>query len=137
MSGVGTRNSIARAFEVSPSTVSNICKQAQPPILWDRSNQEAAARAVSIDAKVRRQRIGEGLLDDVDRLRAMLFAERTRLTRDGREVQIAPDPQDIKNLLIALGIAIDKHAMLSRFDSDDRDLSSVDAWLAHITGEGQ
>lgn len=136
-SGVGSRNSIARAFEVSTTTITRICKAAQPPIVWDRAATKVAVEAQAIDAKARRMAMGELILDRAQGILERMVSEHEVIGwyqgMPSTKTIDAPQAADVKNYAIALGILIDKHAMLVRFDSDDRELSAVDQWLANIT----
>lgn len=128
-----TRNAIAREVGVSPSTVSNLCASAKPPIHFDRSATKVAVQAAVLDAKARRGQISEGLLDDVTTIRARLFSpiERTHhsVTDGTVRYEAPPTPGEIRELATALGILLDKHLVLVKTDSDDRDLPALDAWL--------
>lgn len=133
--GMG-RNAISRETGVPHATVSRLCASARPPILFDRAATKAAVSAKMTDLKARRAVLSEGMLDDADEIRRRLFEERTVRTTDGQGTVISytvePQARDWKDALTAVGIAIDKHLVLVRHDSDDRDLPAVDAWLAHL-----
>lgn len=128
-----SRNEVARRVDVSTATVSRICKAAVPPVTFDRTKIAQATDAKVQDAKARRAAISEGLLDDLGKIRDMLFTEQDRVmvTKDGDVVnyQAKPDAGDLRNLMTAIGIALDKHVVLARFDSDDRDLPAVEVFL--------
>lgn len=130
---------IARALGVSRSTVSRWCSQADPPVTFDRGATRAATAARVEDAKARRARISTGLLDDVDALRVQLFAERTRVhysvTEGRQEYTAPPTPGELRDLAVSLGVLLDKHLALARFDSDDRELPAVDQWIAAMLGD--
>jgi hypothetical protein len=82
--------------------------------------------------------LSTAILDDVDKMRERLFAEYLvrSLDRDGNTVELMalPTARDWRDTLTAIGIGIDKHIVLTRHDSDDRDLPAVDAWLAAMMG---
>lgn len=124
-----TRNAIARELGISPSTVSRHV----PPGTFDRSSTMAATEAVVADAKTRRAGISTGLLDDVVKLRGMMFEQVERVhfsVTNGEERYMAGlVPGEMKDLAIALGVLLDKHLALVKHDSDDRDLPAVDKWL--------
>lgn len=136
--GEWSRNAIAKDVGLSGATVSKICREAQPPVTFDRSAIRAATEAKVFDAKARRARLAEGVLDDADEIRKRLFAQLTVKTTDGNgmvvEYQVDPSARDWKDAATALGIMIDKHLVLARADSDDRDLPAVDAWLVAMMG---
>lgn len=129
---------IARALGVARSTVSRWCAAADPPVTFDRARTRAATEARTEDAKARRARISDGLLDDVETLRAQLFTERTRVhysvTGGRQEYTAPPTPDEIRNLVVSLGVLLDKHIVLARHDSDDRDMPAVDQWIAAMLG---
>ncbi|MCG7524929.1 helix-turn-helix domain-containing protein [Streptomyces sp. OfavH-34-F] len=70
-----SRNEIARALGRSPSTVSKIAGQVDPPLAFDRAEQvEAATRVRTADLAARRAALALALQTDAERLRAQLFA---------------------------------------------------------------
>lgn len=131
--GEHSRNAVAREFGVSPSTVTRICREATPPITFDRTATAVAVEAQVTDMKARRARLAEGMLDDVDKIRGMLFTDQRRVhmsvTNGEQEFWSPPSPGELRDLLTATGIAIDKHLVLVREDSDDRDLPAVEVFL--------
>lgn len=133
--GMG-RNAIAKLCHVSPSTVSLVCSSARPPISFDRTATATAVKAITTDLKARRAQIAEGLLDDLDRIRTMMFSEVERhhfsVTKGDETYHASASAGEIKDLFIAAGIALDKHLLLVRTDSDDRDLPAVDQWLLEM-----
>lgn len=137
LSGRSVR-SIAKEFGVAPSTVTRIFQRADPPIVVDRSKTAPATEARIEDMKARRAKIAEQALDEVTRMLGLLTQPHTVIGwhqgTAGEHVIDRPTSSDVKNYAIAIGIMLDKHQQLARFDSDDRELSAVDAWLDHITG---
>lgn len=136
-----SRNAIAREVGIGTSTVSRICATAQPPITFAREHVKAATEAKVLDAKARRAQLADDLLGDVTKLRGMLFEQVSRVhfsVTNGREEYEGPlSPGEMKDLATTFGILLDKHAMLVKFDTDDRDLPAVDAWLAAMMGGDQ
>jgi transposase-like protein len=134
-----SRNAIAREVGISPSTVSTICAEAHPPITFDRSAIAAATEAKVKDAKARRAELSEGLLDDVARIREMVFGqiERTHVSVTNGVVryETAATPNEMKDLLVGMGIAIDKHLALLRADGDSHDLPAVEQFLSAMMGK--
>lgn len=131
--GQHSRNAVAREFGVSPSTVSRICSEATPPITFDRTATAVAVEAHMDDMKARRAALARGMLDDVDRIRGMFFTDQRRVhmsvTMGEVEYWTPPTPGELRDLLTATGIAIDKHLVLVREDSDERDLPAVEVFL--------
>ncbi|WP_443032696.1 helix-turn-helix domain-containing protein [Streptomyces sp. BA2] len=80
------RNEIARAIRRSPSTVSKIAGQFDPPLSFDRAPQvEAATRARTADLAARRATLALALQDDAERLRTQLWAPTVHGEFAGRE----------------------------------------------------
>lgn len=80
------RNEIARAIGRSPSTVSKIAAQFDPPLSFDRAEQvEAATRVRTADLAARRATLALDLQADAERLRAQLWAPTVHGEFAGRE----------------------------------------------------
>lgn len=134
-----TRNAIAKAVGISASTVTRICAEAKPPIAFDRSATKAAVEARTIDLKAKRTEISQMAVAEVSRLFKLLTAEHEVIHWDKegymhRGTIDRPTSGDIKNYATSIGILVDKHLVLVKADSDDRDLPAVDAWLAAMMG---
>ncbi|MFG2650949.1 helix-turn-helix domain-containing protein [Streptomyces sp. NPDC048436] len=81
-----SRNEIARAIKRSPSTVSKIVRQFEPPLSFDRAPQvEAATRARTADLAARRATLALDLQGDAERLRTQLWAPTVHGEFAGRE----------------------------------------------------
>lgn len=133
------RNAIAREVGVSAASVSKVCARSTPPILFNRASTVAATEARQIDLKAERARLAQRLVAKAHDLVDLIDAphEVIHWTKDGdmlRGTIERPTSGDVKNYLISVGVATDKHLALIRQDSDDRDLPAVDKWLAHIMG---
>ncbi|MFF5228439.1 helix-turn-helix domain-containing protein [Dactylosporangium sp. NPDC000521] len=117
-----SRNEIARQIGRSGKTVSNIAQKAG--LTFERGPEVAAAtEARKVDAKARRAALALALLDDVDRFRAQLFAPVIAFnfggkdnTYEEREIP-EPTPRDKRDLMNAIGIAIDRSVKLDEYDS--------------------
>lgn len=124
-----SRNAIAKACHVSPSTVSRFA----PAGSFDRSATAVAVQARTQDLKALRAVEALASIELATKLRGLMFEERTVRTTDGQgtvvEYQLEPSARDWKDTMTAYGIALDKHLVLVRHDSDDRDLPAVDKWL--------
>lgn len=136
-----SRNAIARECTLSPSTVSRICAEAKPPISFDRSKTAAAVEAHSIDLKAKRATLSVRAVTEVERLFGLLDAQHEVIhwDKDGimhRGTIASPTSGDVKNYATSIGILIDKHLVLVKTDSDDRDLPAVDQWLAAMMAGG-
>jgi hypothetical protein len=133
-----SQNAVARAVGISGSTVGRICAAANPPILFDRSKTKAAVAAHTLDLKAVRMGISEKAIAEVQRLFGLFTSEHEVINWHEGSMSTGrtsgPTSGDIKNYATSIGILIDKHLVLVRHDSDDRDLSAVDAWIAHVQG---
>lgn len=134
-----SRNAIAREVGISTSSVSKICAEAIPVIEFNRAATRAATAAVVSDAKGRRAALSVKAMDEVERLFGLLTTvhEVIHWDKDGlmhRGSIDRPTSADVKNYATSIGILIDKHIVLIKHDSDDRDLPAVDAWLQHVMG---
>jgi ParB-like chromosome segregation protein Spo0J len=135
--GLG-RNDIARAIGRSPSTVSKIA--AALGLTFDRTATAVATEARKADARAMRAEIAIGLLEDVVRLRAQLFKSCTVFNFGGKENTFEqalidePTFADKRNILTAIGTAVDRAMKLDAYDKIDETLSGIDAWLDAMTG---
>ena len=81
-----SRNEIAREISRSPSTVSKIAAEFDPPLTFDRAEQvEVATRVRTADLAARRAALALALQNDAEQLRAQLFAPCTVGEFAGRE----------------------------------------------------
>jgi ParB-like chromosome segregation protein Spo0J len=135
--GLG-RNDIARAIGRSPSTVSKIA--AALGLTFDRTATAVATEARKADARAMRAEIALGLLEDVVRLRGQLFKSCTVFNFGGKdntfEQALIDEPTfaDKRNILTAIGTAVDRAMKLDAYDKIDETLSGIDAWLDAMTG---
>lgn len=124
-------NAIARETGVSASTVSKVCRVAG--LLFDRSKTGAAVAARAVDTRARRAALKECLLEDAHRLRKQLWEPTTVFNFGGKDNTLAsatikePLFVDKKNILSAVGIAVDKVEKLEKLDGDGgvRDAESM------------
>lgn len=126
------RNAIAREFEVSTGVVSRIASA--EGLTFDRTPIAAAIEARSIDLKAQRADLALRSINTARDLFDSIYAphEVTHWDKEGtmhREMIDRPTAGDIRNYATAIGILVDKHAVLTRFDSDDRDLPAVEVFL--------
>lgn len=133
--GMG-RNAIAREVDLNPSTVGRIC--AGLGLTFDRSATRAAVEARVVDLKAERAELTAGVLADARRIRGLMFEAIKVRTTDGHgvivEYDTAPTARDWRDAATAIGILIDKHLVLQKFDSDDTDLPAVERWLQDVLG---
>lgn len=136
--GMG-RGAIAKACNISGTSVGRICAAARPPITFDRSATEAATAAAVADLKARRANLSHKAMDEVDRLFGLLTTphEVVHWDKDGfmhRDLIERPTSGDVKNYVTSIGILVDKHIVLVRHDADDRDKPAVEKWLEAMMG---
>ena len=133
-----SQTKVAAECGVSRKKVRDICAAARPPILFDRSIMQAAVSAHQIDMKSVRMGLSEKAIVEVERLFTLFTAQHEVINwHEGimsTGVTSGPTSGDMKNYATSIGILIDKHLILVRHDSDDRDLNAVDAWITHIRG---
>jgi len=133
-----SRNAIAREIGRSGHTVSKIA--AQLGLSFERGEMiRAATEARIIDGRARRAALALALLEDAERLRQQLFAPMTAFNFGGKdntyEEHEIPEPtlRDKRDLMNAVGIAIDRSVKLDAYDKIDESLSGIDAWLTAMT----
>lgn len=135
--GLG-RNDIARQLGRSAGIVSKVT--AELGLSFDRAATKAATAAAVIDAKARRARLMEGLLDDAEALRAQLFAETVIRNFGGKDntynEKTVPRPpfRDQREIVQAVATAINTSLRLDAHDSDEQGLAAVDSWLRDVMG---
>lgn len=134
---------VAAACGVSRSTVAKVCREARPPISFDRSKAKAAIAAHTVDLKARRVELAQLLVQDAYDLRDKAWSKKEvvictpEMAETGKppvRFEVDREAKEVQSFFTSLGIALDKHLVLVRHDSDDRDLSAVDSWIAHIQG---
>ncbi|WP_329148791.1 helix-turn-helix domain-containing protein [Streptomyces sp. NBC_01456] len=114
------RNEIARAIGRSPSTVSKIAGQFDPPLTFERGPEVVAAtEARRIDLAARRAQLAEQLHTDAERLRAQLWEPCTIGAFGGKdnvwsETRLdRPAFGDQRQIIAATGTAIEKSLKLA------------------------
>jgi transposase-like protein len=140
-----SRNDIAKRVGCSAASVSGVVKRAREEtgdaaLTFDRSKVAAATEARKVDLAARRAALAQGLLDDVEKLRAELFAPTTIYSFGGkdnsyneRQVDKPPFADQLK-IVQAAGAAIDRHLKLDAHDNDEQGLTAVDAFLKGMLG---
>lgn len=120
--GTLSRAAIARKHGVAPSTVSVIADENGIVDAFDRANVENATRARTADMKARRALLAEGLLVDAELLRHRAWSEHTELvstiTGPVTATLDLPPLDEVRNAYVSLGIAVQRHMELARFDAD-------------------
>lgn len=115
-------NQIARQAGAAPATVSKICKDAG--LTFDRSQTRAGVAARSIDVKAARTQLKLDLLQDAQRLRQQLWEPAEVINFGGKDNTLnrvtLPQPLFVekKNIMTAVGMAVDRFAKLDALDAD-------------------
>ena len=114
-----SRNDIARAIGRSPSTVSKIAGQFEPPLTFDRAPQVEAATAVrKADLAARRAAFAERLQDAAERELGKMRAETLYWEWGGKDHTYAekwapePIPADRRAIRSIIATAIDRSLKL-------------------------
>lgn len=119
-----SRNAIAREHGVSGSTVTRLAKalaDAGEAVSFDRSRTRVARAARREDLAARRTDLGHLLMDEAFDLVRRLHVDRPYVVRgrDGAQVVMsAPEPRDLRDLMTAVGIAVDKVGVLMPAEED-------------------
>lgn len=138
----GTRNAIARDHDVSVGSVTNIAKAANLTDAFDRSATKNATAAVVADNKARRARIAEKFLQRAEELLDAMDKPHIVFSFGGRDnvfnsKELARPPvSDIRSMMTAAAVAVDKSVVIEKHDDDAQGLAAVDAWLRDIVGGG-
>lgn len=124
--GTLSRNAIARAHDVSPSTVTKLAKDAEVTDAFDRSQTVQATRAREADnasrratLAARRLALAEALQGDAERLREQMWQPHLYFDWGGKEhdyderVQPEPTAADKRTLMGAAAVAVDKSLRLA------------------------
>lgn len=105
------------------------------------AHTRAGTEAASVYAKARRVELAKLLLDDAHRLREQLWKPARLVSFGGKDNTLAetmldePLFADKKNILGAVGIAIDRVIKLDSVDADNgQSAAAVDQWLDMMTG---
>lgn len=113
---------IAARHGVSDRFVRTVAEENGITDAWSREHTESATRARLADLKERRALLAEGLLDDAEALRERAWNEykHTMATSEGlRSVTLdLPPLAEVRNAYAAVGIAVDKHSVLLKMDTD-------------------
>ena len=133
------RNEVARRNNVALASVSKIAAKAG--LSFDRSKTENATRARQADNKSRRAKLAEKFLKRADELLDQMDQSHLVFSFGGRDNTYAeheldrPPVSDIRNMMTAAAVAVDKSIAIDRHDNTGGDHSAVDAWLDRMTGE--
>ncbi len=132
-----SRNEIARRIHRSGRTVSRIADELG--LTFERGEATEARKA---DARSKRAVLATALLDDAERLRQQLFTARTVYSFGGwdntfeRALINEPSFRDKREIMSAVGIAIDRAIRLDEYDADSG-IDAAKSRLGMTKGPGQ
>lgn len=117
-----TRNDIARQLGRAPATISTYA--AAQGLSFDRSRIEAATEARKADFRARRAELSDQLLTRAAEFLRQMDEPHLTFKIGGRDnvytehILDRPPVEALRNLVLSAAIAIDKHAVLEKIDSD-------------------
>jgi hypothetical protein len=135
-----SRNQIAKEFGVAASTVGKIAQEAGITDAFDRTQTQKGTQARSADLAELRSLTSARFLQEatkmLDRLNepCEVFAFGGAENRFNSEVLHRPPSQEARNFMTAAAVALDKHLLLDKHDSDDQSGAAVDSWLQAMMG---
>lgn len=119
----GKRNQIAREHGVSPSTVSKIARDDGLTNAFDRTHTENATRAKQADNRAMRAELARRLLVKANEFIDLMDQPHKVFNFGGKDNTYnektlpRPPASDLRNLMTAAAVAIDKHVVIERLDS--------------------
>lgn len=128
---------IARDHKVSPSTVSDLAKDAGMPDAFARSQTKNATAAVVADSRARRAEISRKFLEKADQLLDRMDEQHRAFNFGGKDNTFAeewldrPPPAELRNLIVSAAVAFDKHLAGERHDAGG-DASAVGGMLGRL-----
>lgn len=132
-----SRNAVAREVKVSPSTVTKVANECEPPLTFDRSASAAAVAARQSDAKARRAELQESLIAKAEDFIAALDDSFLVFSFGGKENEYnehlldGPPTGDILNLMRSTSLAL-KEARDLRKDDDDEGVGEAESLLMNL-----
>jgi hypothetical protein len=130
-----SRNQIARDHDVSVGTVTNIAKAAGLTTAFDRSQTKTATEAKKADNAALRASTSRRLLEKANELLDQMDQPHVAFHFGGKdntynEKQLdRPPVADLRNLMTAAAVAVDKHLVIEKHDNSGESHAAVDAWL--------
>lgn len=114
---------LAGEFDVSPNTVRKIAREIGLPDAFARAETKNATRARAVDMAERRGALATKMLDLAEHIAGRATAAYTVViaTKDEvfREILDEPPLGEVRQAMTAVGIAVDKHMALIRFDTKE------------------
>ncbi|MBF8193269.1 helix-turn-helix domain-containing protein [Nonomuraea sp. K274] len=136
--GEKSRNQIARDHNVSVGTVTNIAKRAGLTTAFDRSATKNATEAAKADNAALRAATSRRLLVKANELLDQMDQPHLAFNFGGKdntynEKQLPKPPvSDLRNLMTAAAVAVDKHLVIEKHDNSGESHAAVDAWLTEM-----
>ncbi|MFJ2029442.1 hypothetical protein [Streptosporangium sp. NPDC087985] len=134
----GTCRGIARSADVSPSTVAKIARE--NGLGFERTQTKNATEAKVADNAALRASTSRRFLVKANELLDQMDGEHTVFNFGGKDntfnSKVLPKPpvSDLRNLMTAAAVAIDKHLVIEKHDNSGESHAAVDAWLTEMTG---
>jgi transposase-like protein len=131
-----SRNETAREHEVSASTVSRIA--AANARSFDRSKTKNATEAARVDNAALRASTSRRFLEKANDLLDQMEQPHVAFNFGGKdntynEKQLDKPPvSDLRNLMTAAAVAVDKHLVIEKHDNSGETHAAVDAWLSQM-----
>lgn len=130
------RNEVAREHGVSPSTVSRTA--AANGRSFDRSKTKNATEAKKADNAALRASTSRRLLVKANELLDQMDAPHVAFHFGGKDNTYCekrmerPPVTDLRNLMTAAAVAVDKHLVIEKHDNSGESHAAVDAWLSEM-----
>lgn len=118
------RNQVARDHDVSAGTVTNIARESGLTEAFDRSATKNATAALVADNKALRAITSRRMLVKANELLDQMDQPHIVFNIGGKDnvytehLMDRPPTTDLRNLMTSAAVAIDKHAVLEKLDSD-------------------
>ena len=139
----GTVRKIADRQGVSTATVQRLAKAADLSDAWSRDKTQKGTQARQADLAELRSLTSARFLQEANKMLDRLnepcevFAFGGAENRFNSEVLHRPPSQEARNFLTSAAVALDKHLLLDKHDTDDQSGAAVDSWLRSVMGRDQ
>lgn len=131
-----SRNETAREHGVSASTVSRIA--AANARSFDRAKTKNATEAARLDNAALRASTSRRLLEKANEFLDLMDQPHTAFNFGGKDntynekLLDRPPVSDLRNLMTAAAVAVDKHLVIEKHDNSGESHAAVDAWLTEM-----
>ncbi|MEV4837774.1 winged helix-turn-helix domain-containing protein [Nonomuraea sp. NPDC049486] len=138
--GEKSARQIARDHGVAQSTVSKLAKDAGITNAFDRSKTKNATEAARADNAALRASTSRRFLEKANQLLDQMDQPHVAFNFGGKdntynEKQLdRPPVSDLRNLMTAAAVAVDKHLVIEKHDNSGESHAAVDQWLEEMTG---